>query len=68
MQWTTLYQWMNRRIFSRGEVSRTFFKMIHRSQIDGDIIITSAGVWADSAYRSVESLEWLAEPGYREHL
>jgi len=44
---------------------------VHDSRVFGDLLHgdnSSGDVYADSAYRSVESLEMLHEGGYREHL
>lgn len=44
---------------------------VHDSQVFASLLDasnTSADVWADSAYRSEESIETLAALGYREHL
>jgi IS5 family transposase len=43
---------------------------LHDSQVFEELLCdnTSRDVWADSAYRSAERLEYLAEAGYREHI
>lgn len=44
---------------------------VHDSQVFEDLLDpqnSSCDVWADSAYRSEESLGYLSEEGYREHL
>ena len=44
---------------------------VHDSRVFGDLLHgdnSSGDVYADSAYRSVESLEMLCKGGYREHL
>ncbi len=43
----------------------------HDSQVIEDLLDdhnTSKDIWADSAYRSEEKLDYLAENGFREHL
>jgi IS5 family transposase len=43
---------------------------LHDSQVFAELLVanTSKDVWADSAYRSAERLEYLTEAGFREHL